>query len=58
MTSPTEIRDSLHLISELLRDVSERMSQPSKADRRAAALKLERIVAIASTLAATIHSPR
>jgi hypothetical protein len=34
------------------------MEQPSRADRRAAALKLERIVSIASTLAATIHSPR
>ena len=58
MTTPTEFRDSLRLISELLNDVSQRMAQPSRADRRAAALKLERIVAIASTLAATIHSPR
>ena len=58
MTTPTEIRDSIQLIGALLHDVSQRMAQPSKADRRAAALKLERIVAIASTLAATIHRQR
>jgi len=56
MTTPTEIRDSISLMSELLHHVSQHLVQPSKADRRAAALKLERIVAIASTLAATIHS--
>lgn len=57
MAKTNEVQDSLLLIEELLRDVAERLVQPTKADRRAAALKLERIVAIASTLAATIHTP-
>lgn len=58
MANPSDIQGGLLLIQELLRDISERMIQPSNADRRAAALKLERIVAIASTLAATVHGRR
>lgn len=52
------LNDALRQLDGLLRDVGEHMTQPSKANRRAAALKLERIVAIASTLAATIHTPQ
>lgn len=58
MAVTTEVRESLLLLHGLLKDVTETMNGASKADRRAAALKLERISAIASTLAATIHSPR
>ncbi len=58
MSSATSTGESLLLIQQLLKDVSEQLSQPSRADRRSASLKLERIAAIASTLAATIHSPR
>lgn len=58
MALQTEIQESLMMLNGLLRDVAEQMNGPSRADRRSAALKLERIAAIASTLAATIHSPR
>ncbi|MFM9940429.1 MAG: hypothetical protein ACKVP7_13145 [Hyphomicrobiaceae bacterium] len=58
MASTVEINDVLHRLDDLLRDISEHLADPSRANRRAAALKLERIVAIASTLAATIHTPR
>ena len=52
-----DINETLQQLNGLLRDVGEHLSQPSKSQRRAAAGKLERIVAIASTLAATIHTP-
>lgn len=58
MSNPTDVLDSLRLLQGLLHDVAERLEHPSKADRRAAALKLDRVVAIASTLSATIHTPR
>lgn len=58
MTSAIEVRESLQLMQGLLEDVAEQLSRPSRADRRSASLKLQRIAAIATTLAATIHSPR
>ena len=58
MASATDIKDSLQLLDLLLRDVATALSNPTKAERRVAARKLDRIVAIASTLAATIHTPR
>jgi len=58
MVSVLEVRESLLLIHRLLEDVSEQLSPTSRANRRSASLKLQRIAAIASTLAATIHSPR
>ncbi len=57
MANTIEINQSLHMLDDLLRDVSQHLADPSRANRRAAALKLERIVAIASTLAATVHAP-
>ncbi len=53
-----DVKDSLGQIEELLADVATHLKAPTKAARRAAALKLERIVAIASTLAATVHTAR
>ncbi len=50
--------DSIVLLEGLIRDVEEHLKSPTKANRRAAALKLERIAAIASTLAFTVHTPR
>lgn len=50
--------DSLHEMQGLLDAVAAHLKDPTKASRRAAAIKLERIVAIASTLAFTIHSTR
>lgn len=58
MSRSVEVHESLLLLQGLLEDVAEQLAQPSRADRRAASLKLQRISAIASTLAATIHSPR
>lgn len=58
MSGSSDINHSLALLEGLLRDVAEHLGSPTKANRRSAALKLERIVAIASTLAATIHTPR
>lgn len=57
MANAVDINQSLHLLDGLLRDVADHLAAPTRANRRAAALKLERIAAIASTLAATIHSP-
>ncbi len=48
--------DSLKQIETLLHEVAEHLKSPSKADRRVAAQKLERIVAIASTLAFTLQA--
>ena len=48
--------DSMKQIEGLLEAVAEHLKSPSKANRRAAALKLERIVAIASTMAFTIRT--
>ncbi|MGE0700195.1 MAG: hypothetical protein AB7O57_13950 [Hyphomicrobiaceae bacterium] len=47
--------ESLNLLDSLLRDISELLRSPSRANQRAAALKLERVAAIASTLAFTVH---
>ena len=48
--------DSLRQIESLLKEVAELLQSPTKASRRAAAQKLERIAAIATTLAFTIHT--
>lgn len=48
--------DSLRQIEGLLKEVAELLQSPTKASRRAAAQKLERIAAIATTLAFTIHT--
>lgn len=53
-----DVEDSLGQIEDLLADVTTHLKAPTKAARRAAALKLERIVAIASTLAATVNMVR
>ncbi|MEQ1651105.1 MAG: hypothetical protein ABL897_01305 [Hyphomicrobium sp.] len=53
-----DVNDSLGQLEALLTDVAEHLKAPNKAARRAAALKLDRIVAIASTLAATVHTIR
>ena len=47
--------DSMRQMEGLMKEIAELLQSPSKASRRAAAQKLERIVAIASTLAFTIH---
>ena len=47
--------DSILQLEGLLRDVAEHLKDPTKANARAAALKLKRISEIASTLALTIH---
>ena len=49
---------SLKQIEGLLHDVAEHLQAQTKADRRAAVQKLERIVAIASTLAFTLQAAR
>lgn len=53
-----DVDHSLGQLEELLAAVTEDMKAPTKSARRSAALKLERIVAIASTLAATVHTAR
>jgi hypothetical protein len=50
--------DSLNQLGALLDDVGRHLQSNSKAERRAAALKLERIATIAATLAATVYSVR
>jgi len=47
--------DSLTVLDGLMREVAELLRSPTRASRRAAALKLERIAAIAATLAFTVH---
>ena len=54
----TVTSEGIHQMEGLLHDVAEHLKVPSKANRRAAARKLERIASLASTLAATVHSPR
>lgn len=58
MATRMDATDSLGQIEALLADVTTHLQAPTKAARRAAALKLDRIVAIASTLAATVHAMR
>ena len=49
-------RGSTNEFEGLLKEVAELLQSPTKASRRAAAQKLERIAAIATTLAFTIHT--
>jgi hypothetical protein len=58
MSSPTEIQESLQTLNRLLHEIAECLSTASRADRRAAALKLDRMVAVTSTLAATVRASR
>ena len=58
MTQQTEVQEGLLMLDGLLRDVAKHLGGTTRGDRRSAALKLERIASIASTLASTIHSPR
>ena len=58
MAKRMDVNDSLGQLEELLADVTTHLQAPTRAARRAAALKLDRIVAIASTLAATVHTVR
>lgn len=48
--------DSVALIQRLLNEVAEHLHSNSKPGRRAAAIKLERITVVASTLALTIRT--
>ena len=50
--------DSLRQIEELLQHVAEHLKSGTKAERRAAVQKLERISAIATTLAFTLQTMR
>jgi hypothetical protein len=50
--------DGIQQMEALLHDVVKLLDVPSKASRRAAARKLERITVIASTLAATVQAQR
>ena len=48
--------NSLAQLDGLLQEVLELLKSPERRDRRAAAIKLERIVSIASTLALTLRT--
>ncbi len=50
--------DGLTTIQRLLREVAEHLKAATKADRRAAVAKLQRIASISQTLAFTIDAKR
>lgn len=50
--------DSAAELRKLVQDVQEHLKSPTKADRRAAVVKLERIAALAATLALTLRVSR
>jgi hypothetical protein len=52
------MNESITMLDNLLRDVVEHLKAGTKPDRRAAVLKLERLAAVATTLAFTIKSTR
>jgi hypothetical protein len=52
------MNESIAQIDSLLRDVVDHLRAGTKPDRRAAVLKLDRLAAVATTLAFTIKSTR
>jgi hypothetical protein len=50
------MQQSLSEIQQLLREVAEHLQSPSQTDKNAAAAKLHRVAAIASTMAFTIKA--
>jgi hypothetical protein len=52
------MNESITMLDNLLRDVVEHLKAGTRPDRRAAVLKLERLAAVATTLAFTIKSTR
>jgi hypothetical protein len=52
------MNESIAKLDSLLRDVVDHLKAGTKPDRRAAALKLDRLAAVATTLAFTIKSTR